>query len=94
MLEDVLFHFSKPCVMDVKIGKVTFDPHANDAKKESEMAKCPYQFKAGFRPLGYRIYKEDPVNPKLKNPKITYSLKTQDRNWGKLINKENAESCK
>lgn len=78
MLEDVLFPFKNPCVMDVKIGKVSYDPHASEAKKQSETAKCPYQMEAGFRPLGYRIYKKG-------------ELKTRDRHWGKMINKENAE---
>lgn len=69
-LEDVTEPFLMPCVMDVrysmhffktrcalqiKIGKVTYDPMASEKKKATENAKCPFQEAFGFRILGYRV---------------------------------------
>jgi len=38
--------------MDVKMGRVSYDPLASEAKRASEMAKCPEQVNLGFRVSG------------------------------------------
>jgi len=53
VLENLTQGFSKPCVMDVKIGSVTYGPDASEAKKGKEAqsyagTKIPY----GFSVLG------------------------------------------
>lgn len=53
VLENLTQGFAKPCVMDVKIGSVTYGPDASDAKKGKEAqsyagTKIPY----GFSVLG------------------------------------------
>ncbi|KAI6179084.1 Kinase [Aphelenchoides besseyi] len=63
-LEDVVFSYHRPCVMDVKIGRVTYDPTASEEKQLAELAKSPFQQICGFRILGYRISTFD--NPRIK----------------------------
>lgn len=41
--------------MDIKIGKVTYDPTANKEKKLAESSKCAFQKIFGFRILGYQV---------------------------------------
>jgi len=53
VLENLTQGFAKPCVMDVKIGSVTYGPDASDSKKTKEAqsyagTKIPY----GFSVLG------------------------------------------
>lgn len=36
ILEDVAANFEKPCIMDIKIGRQTWDPYALPSKRESE----------------------------------------------------------
>lgn len=54
-LEDITYPYKKPCIMDIKIGQVTFDPDAEESKKLKESIKCPSQKELGFRILGYRV---------------------------------------
>lgn len=42
-LEDIICSYSQPCVMDIKIGRVSFDPKASNEKKISELKKSPFQ---------------------------------------------------
>lgn len=54
-LEDIISSYTQPCVMDVKIGRVSFDPNATNEKKIAELKKSPFQQECGFRILGYRV---------------------------------------
>lgn len=56
VMEDLAHTYISPCIMDIKMGKVTYDPNATEAKKHSEAIKYPEQEKLGFRLLGYRVY--------------------------------------
>uniref|UniRef100_A0A1I8A1B3 Kinase n=1 Tax=Steinernema glaseri TaxID=37863 RepID=A0A1I8A1B3_9BILA len=58
-LEDLTVRFRCPCIMDIKMGKVTFDPLATAEKSAREMSKYPEQQKLGFRILGYRLHKSN-----------------------------------
>ncbi|XP_071043033.1 inositol polyphosphate multikinase [Parasteatoda tepidariorum] len=63
-LEDVCETFSKPSILDVKIGKVTYDPEATGTKIEYEKSKYLYSEVLGFRILGMKV--------NVKIGKVTY----------------------
>eukprot|EP01031_Cornospumella_fuschlensis_P042209 gene42209-51544_t len=56
VLEDLTLGFNKPCVMDVKIGRQTFEPSASQPKKARELAKYPHQEALGFRITGFKVW--------------------------------------
>lgn len=56
VMEDLIYYHTYPCVMDIKMGRVTYDPNASVAKRESESIKYPEQKTFGFRLLGYRVH--------------------------------------
>lgn len=62
LLNNVTKNFSKPCVMDIKLGTQTFEPDAPEEKKSCELKKYPEQSDFGFRLTAMRIY--DPSNAK------------------------------
>mmetsp|Transcript_68914 Transcript_68914/g.138557 ORF Transcript_68914/g.138557 Transcript_68914/m.138557 type:complete len:386 (-) Transcript_68914:136-1293(-) len=45
-----------PCVLDIKIGRRTFEPDASETKRRKEFAKYPRQGEAGFRFVGSRVF--------------------------------------
>ena len=55
-LENVTRKFNKPCVLDVKVGPVTWGPDTPPDKKVREMLKYPPQSQVGFRLLGVKVY--------------------------------------
>lgn len=61
LLQDVTANFSKPCVMDLKMGAQSYEPDAIDEKRQREISKYPQQALYGFRIVGMRIY--DPQHP-------------------------------
>ncbi|VDN18853.1 unnamed protein product [Gongylonema pulchrum] len=59
VLEDLASRYKYPCIMDIKVGKVTYDPQATQEKRLSEAVKYPEQTTLGFRLTGYRnVYRE------------------------------------
>lgn len=56
-LEDVTHHFAKPCIMDVKLGRQSYDPFASQEKREQQIRKYPLMEEIGFLVLGMRVYK-------------------------------------
>ncbi|XP_028331995.1 inositol polyphosphate multikinase [Gouania willdenowi] len=56
-LEDVTRRFNKPCIMDVKLGQRSYDPHASQEKREQQVKKYPLMEEIGFLLLGMRVYK-------------------------------------
>uniref|UniRef100_A0AC34QUI1 Kinase n=1 Tax=Panagrolaimus sp. JU765 TaxID=591449 RepID=A0AC34QUI1_9BILA len=81
-LEDITYFFKKPCIMDIKIGRVTYDPVASEEKKLTESIKCPFQTQFGFRILGYRLHPDDKGN-----------VRIQDKNWGRTRTHENIQEA-
>uniref|UniRef100_A0A914KMH8 Kinase n=1 Tax=Meloidogyne incognita TaxID=6306 RepID=A0A914KMH8_MELIC len=79
-LEDITYPFEKPCIMDIKIGKVTYDPDATEEKRIKEQSKCPFQEILGFRILGYRIHTET-------------EFYSKDRVWGRERTLENLQQA-
>jgi 1D-myo-inositol-tetrakisphosphate 5-kinase/inositol-polyphosphate multikinase len=56
LLNDLTANFSKPCVMDLKLGTQTYEPDAPQEKCLRESGKYPQQELFGFRIVGMRIY--------------------------------------
>ena len=54
-LEDIARKFKKPCIADLKMGAITYDPEASEAKKMRELAKYEYLHKLGFQIRGMRV---------------------------------------
>jgi hypothetical protein len=61
LLQDLTSNYSKPCVIDLKLGTQTFEPDAPPEKQERELGKYPEQAEFGFRIVGMRMY--DPDHP-------------------------------
>jgi hypothetical protein len=55
-LEDVSKTFRHPCMMDLKMGRETFEPTAPLEKKIQEKVKYKYQAQVGFRICGFKVY--------------------------------------
>lgn len=54
-LEDVAGRFACPCIMDVKIGRKSYDPFASQEKQEEHIRKYPLMEEIGFLILGMRV---------------------------------------
>lgn len=57
-LEDLCQQFKRPCVADLKIGRVTHDPEASAEKIEQSVSKYPAQWDIGYRILGMRVFEQ------------------------------------
>jgi len=56
LLNDVTSNFSKPCVLDLKMGQRSYEPDAPLAKIDKEIGKYVHQVLYGFRIVGMRVY--------------------------------------
>ena len=56
LLEDLTRGFHRPNVIDMKIGRQTFDPLAPEAKRKKEIAKYCNMNDLGFCVTDYRQY--------------------------------------
>lgn len=54
-LENIGYKFRRPCVVDIKMGKKTYDPEAGPAKIAKEMTKFPHVEKFGFQFTGMQV---------------------------------------
>ncbi|XP_052266097.1 inositol polyphosphate multikinase-like isoform X2 [Dreissena polymorpha] len=63
-LENLVSRFRRPCVVDIKMGKKTYDPEAGPAKIAKEMTKFPNVEKFGFQFTGMQTY--DPFEERMK----------------------------
>jgi len=55
-LTDVSKKFRNPCIIDIKMGRETFEPTASLDKMMREKIKYKYQEKIGFRICGFKVY--------------------------------------
>lgn len=53
-MEDLHAHCETPCVLDIKVGRITYDPMANETKIQEQSTKYPRVRDFGFRILGMR----------------------------------------
>ena len=74
VLDDVTAEYNCPCIMDLKMGRETFEPDASPEKKAKELHKYPYQVDLGFRIVGMRTYHK---------PSRTFA--TKDKKWGRTL---------
>uniref|UniRef100_A0A7S3PVX9 Kinase n=1 Tax=Chaetoceros debilis TaxID=122233 RepID=A0A7S3PVX9_9STRA len=56
VLSDLTSSFRHPCIIDLKVGKRTYEPDAPLRKVESQTRKYPHQEIFGFRICGMTIY--------------------------------------
>ncbi|CAJ0602459.1 unnamed protein product [Cylicocyclus nassatus] len=77
ILEDITVHYKRPAILDIKMGKITYDPFANKEKREKESGKYPPQKILGFRLLGYRMHRN--------NGEVI----VKDKEWGKAHDEHN-----
>ncbi|XP_056385935.1 inositol polyphosphate multikinase isoform X2 [Hyla sarda] len=76
-LEDVTRKFNKPCIMDVKIGQKSYDPHASAEKIQQQISKYPLMEEIGFLVLGMRVYHMD-----------SNSFEVQNQHYGRSLTKD------
>lgn len=76
-LEDVTHKFNKPCIMDVKIGRKSYDPFASAEKIQQQVSKYPLMEEIGFLVLGMRVYHLH-----------SDSYETQNQHYGRGLTKE------
>lgn len=78
ILKDLTEGMSEPCVMDVKIGRRTWDPLSGPAKKageEKKYAECKLEY--GFCIPGFQVFKPS-----------TGTVKKYDKEFGKKLDKQ------
>jgi len=56
ILENMTKRYSKPCVLDLKMGQQSFAPYATKEKQEREFNKYPTMRESGFRFVGMKVY--------------------------------------
>ncbi|XP_017319458.2 inositol polyphosphate multikinase [Ictalurus punctatus] len=76
-LEDVAGRFACPCIMDVKIGRKSYDPFASHEKQEEQIRKYPLMEEIGFLILGMRVYQVD-----------SGSYISQEQSYGRSLTKK------
>ncbi|XP_066589493.1 inositol polyphosphate multikinase isoform X2 [Prorops nasuta] len=77
-LKDLTEGITEPCVMDIKIGKRTWDPTATEKKKEEENLKYVKSKEVyGFCITGFQVYSV-----------FTGELKKFDKDYGKKLDRE------
>ncbi|XP_033153228.1 inositol polyphosphate multikinase [Drosophila mauritiana] len=82
-LEDLTRSFAKPCVMDVKMGKRTWDPESSPNKRKLEEAKYVMcKQKLGLCLPGFQVYL-----PKEEHTQETTILR-HGKDYGKSLNVE------
>jgi hypothetical protein len=79
LLNDLTINFSKPCVMDLKMGTQTYEPDAPEEKRLRESGKYLQQEQFGFRIVGMRIY--DPKHPDAD----TKGFRHFDKSYGRSL---------
>nr|XP_055025764.1 inositol polyphosphate multikinase isoform X2 [Misgurnus anguillicaudatus] len=80
-LEDVTQGFLRPCIMDVKIGRRSYDPFASQEKREEQIRKYPLMEEIGFLLLGMRVYQMD-----------SKSYITHDQFYGRSLGKDTVKN--
>jgi 1D-myo-inositol-tetrakisphosphate 5-kinase/inositol-polyphosphate multikinase len=77
LAHNLTINFSKPSVLDIKMGVETFEPDAPEDKKIREINKYELQHEMGFRIVAIRIY--DPTNVQASNDGYIYFPKSFGR---------------
>ena len=56
VLSDLTVNYERPCVIDIKIGRFTYEPSVDASKKQREKLKYIYQEEIGFRITGLKVF--------------------------------------
>lgn len=56
ILDDMTIGYNRPCMVDIKMGRQTFEPTASKEKKEREIKKYCFQSEIGFRITGLKVW--------------------------------------
>ena len=56
VIEDLSKGMLKPCVIDIKMGRQTYEPAATCEKIDREQSKYSFQHDVGFRIAGFKVY--------------------------------------
>ncbi|PAV77307.1 hypothetical protein WR25_19738 [Diploscapter pachys] len=79
VLTDMTSPYTRPAILDIKVGKRTYDPLADREKQEKEASKYPAQEIIGFRLLGYKVHRSN------------NQVESKDKEWGKSYDETNVE---
>eukprot|EP00968_Pinguiococcus_pyrenoidosus_P010945 scaffold876_cov243-Pinguiococcus_pyrenoidosus.AAC.4 len=55
-LQNLMRQYSKPCILDVKVGRRCYEVSAPEDKKDRERQKYPYQETVGYRVAGLKVW--------------------------------------
>jgi len=79
ILQDLTAPFRNPCVLDLKMGRQSYEPDATTTRKEYEIRKYPEQKLFGFRIVGMRVASNqaNDQQQQLLDKYHGYSLKTE-----------------
>ena len=73
-IQDFTKDYECPCIVDLKIGTVTWDESASEEKRQKQDKKYPLQRVLGFRFTGIRIFNNDTNKYDVYNKAYGYSL--------------------
>lgn len=74
IIDDLTYSYSKPSIIDLKMGVKTWEDDAPKEKIERESKKYPLQRKIGFRLTGMRVFNTEKQEFDIYGKKYGYSL--------------------
>lgn len=78
VLTDETRNFTKPCIIDLKVGTKTYEPDSSPYKIEKQTRKYPQQEEFGFRVVGMQVY--DPHHDEANSAGFRHMDKVEGRN--------------
>eukprot|EP00298_Acanthocystis_sp_HF-20_P007845 c17320_g1_i1.p1 GENE.c17320_g1_i1~~c17320_g1_i1.p1 ORF type:complete len:494 (-),score=195.78 c17320_g1_i1:41-1522(-) len=74
IMEDVTGKFKRPSILDLKMGRRTYQKGASQEKRSAEVSKYPQQLELGFRVTGMNVFKKGSKDPLMLNQTYGQSL--------------------
>jgi 1D-myo-inositol-tetrakisphosphate 5-kinase/inositol-polyphosphate multikinase len=78
ILENLSKHLNTPSIIDIKIGRQTYEPGASPEKIDNEISKYPLQSHFGYRISGMKIYDRNKSNYKYIEKDFCHKVNPQD----------------
>jgi len=84
VLQNLLYGYRKPCILDVKLGTVLYDEDASEEKKARMIKKAEESttFSTGMRLTGFQVYSNHAPDPIVHGKAYGYSLKPEQLREG------------